>query len=30
VDTFEGFGREWAASKGVTVVVFLHEHDKES
>ena len=28
VDTFEGFAREWAVSKGVTVVAFLSQSDQ--
>jgi ABC-type bacteriocin/lantibiotic exporter with double-glycine peptidase domain len=27
IDTLEGFGREWAYSKGVTIVTFLSEDD---
>jgi len=30
VDTFEGFAREWAISKGVTVVAFLRQSDQKA
>lgn len=29
VDTFDGFAHEWAISKGVTVVVFLHRPESQ-